>query len=85
MPQDYWYECGRCGSIIKFLPCQDCEGAGYLFGNNVFDEGEQCSTCDGQASFPICSSAPEWCESHPMPGQEETERSSLGEFCIGGK
>jgi hypothetical protein len=88
MTQDCWYECGRCGGRIKFNPCQACEGLGV---HEFFDEsglvldGENCSACYGRGAFPICSSALEWCLSHPLPGQELTGRSSLGKFCIGGK
>jgi hypothetical protein len=84
MPKHDEYQCGRCGSSIRFETCTHCWGYGY-FEDDGGEDDVKCFHCDGEGTIPICISSPEWCESHPMPGQEATQRSSLGKFCIGGK
>lgn len=84
------YQCGRCGSSITFQDCPNCGGDGVT----SHDCGEDCCcclypednvTCDicrGKGSFPICLSSAAWCEAHPLPGREQTPRSTPEAFTV---
>ena len=62
------------------------------FGHDCFEdccccldpEDDKCGTCDGEGTIPICLSSAEWCEAHPMPGRENTERSTVESFSVQG-
>ena len=89
MREQVEYQCGRCGSSILFETCQSCAGEGW-FGHDCFEdccccldpEDDKCGTCDGEGTIPICLSSAEWCEAHPMPGRENTPRSTPESFTI---
>lgn len=68
---EYVNQCGRCGSSIHFTDCIDCDGAGY-------EEGIwSCEECDGDGFIAFCISPQEWCEANPLPGHENTPRSTV--------
>lgn len=82
------YQCGRCGSSILFEDCPNCGGEGVTSHDCGEDccccadpeDNVPCDVCKGDGTFGICLSSPEWCEAHPMPGRETTERSTV-EIC----
>jgi RecJ-like exonuclease len=39
-----------------------------------------CDACKGDGTFARCLSSPEWCQAHPLPGRETTERSTVESF-----
>ena len=52
--------CKICGSAIEFIPCDRCEGSGYL------DEEEPCDECDATGEFLECPNHGE-CTEDGMP------------------
>lgn len=88
---DWDAQCGRCGSTLSFVPCENCAGEGFT----EHDCGEDtcccadpeynvaCGVCGGDGSFPSCLSSPGWCEANPMKDREHVERSSPEWFVVG--
>jgi hypothetical protein len=80
------YQCGRCGSSIDFVECQNCGGEGYA-GHDCGEDscccgdGEVdnvvCDICEGKGFFPLCVSSKEWCEAHPLPDHENVPRHTV--------
>lgn len=75
-------QCGRCGSTLDFEDCDACCGEGV----NVWedDEGceieEECEQCGGDGFWSSCLSSDEWCQTHPLPGREGTDRGEIEWF-----
>jgi hypothetical protein len=45
-------------------------------------ENVTCDICHGNGAFAICLSSPEWCEAHPLPGRQNTPRSTPESFTV---
>ena len=84
------YQCGRCGSSISFHQCANCGGEGFTSHDCGEDccccadpeDNVPCDVCKGDGTFARCLSSPEWCEAHPLPGREATERSTIESFSL---
>lgn len=79
-------QCARCGSSIEWEQCGACGGEGITAPGELYeqdplwydqDDYEPCHQCNGDASWGICLSSPEWCNSHPIPGREAVERGTI--------
>lgn len=85
-PQDgryYECQCARCGSSLEFERCENCDDGytGHDCGEDCCcclhpEDNVPCDCCHGEGSYPQCASPREWCEAHPMPGRENTPRST---------
>lgn len=84
------YQCGRCGSSIAFEECPNCGGEGVTSHDCGEDccccadpeDNVPCDACKGDGTFAVCLSSKEWCEAHPLPGREATERSTVESFPV---
>jgi hypothetical protein len=84
------YQCGRCGSSLAFEECQNCGGEGYTSHDCGEDscccadpeDNVLCDVCKGDGTFAVCVSSADWCNAHPLPGRETTERSTVESFSI---
>jgi hypothetical protein len=90
-PQDgreWECQCARCGSSATFEECEACGGEG-LRGHDCGDdtccclrpeENQTCGDCGGVEGWWCCLSSRDWCEAHPIPGREKTERGEIEWF-----
>ena len=74
-------QCARCGSSAEFRDCWNCDH-GFVEENIGDDTCEElvdvrCWVCEGHGGRWHCISAPEYCESHPIPGREYIESTAL--------
>lgn len=84
------YQCGRCGSSITFEQCWNCAGdghSGHECGEDCCcclypEDNVPCDICEGDGTIPHCLSSPGWCEAHPLPGREATERNTVESFSV---
>lgn len=83
------YACGRCGSSLEFRECGNCDDGyvGHDCGEDCCccadpEDNVACEICHGNGTIAHCLSSPEWCEAHPLPGQEKTKRSTVVSFTI---
>ncbi len=90
MSSEVEYQCGRCGSSIMFQECGNCGGDGVT-GHDCWEDccccadpedNVACDICHGVGAFPLCLSSAEWCEKHPLPGRENTPRSTPEAFTV---
>lgn len=84
--REYDYQCARCGSSIQWEQCGACGGEGITGPGELYeqdplwydpDDYENCHQCDGEASWGICISSPEWCDANPVPGRESVKRGTI--------
>lgn len=74
--------CPRCGSSADFEMCDQCGGDGWVESPDedswafLEDELEECGYCLGKGGWWQCLSSYEWCQAHPLPGQEQTRRAA---------
>jgi hypothetical protein len=89
--RDWECQCARCGSTLEWESCEACGGEGITGPGELYeqdplwydeDDYEPCHQCNGEASWPICVSTPEWCEANPMPGREKTPRHTPEWFVV---
>ncbi len=90
MSSEVEYQCGRCGSSIMFQECGNCGGhgvTGHDCGEDCCccadpEDNVTCDICHGVGACPRCLSSAEWCEAHPLPGRENTPRSTPEAFTV---
>lgn len=84
-------QCARCGSSIHWEVCGRCGGEGITDPGELYEEDplwydpddfEPCPSCNGDSSWGICLSSPEWCEAHPIPGREQIKRGQIEWFTL---
>lgn len=71
-----WEDCPNCGG--EGVSGHDC-GEDCCCCADPYDN-IGCDICQGKGAFPLCLSSREWCESHPLPGRENTRRSTPEAF-----
>ena len=84
------YQCARCGSSISFEECNYCGGEGYTSHDCGEDccccadpeDNVPCDVCQGSGAFPLCLSSSKWCNAHPLPGRENTPRSTPEKLAV---
>ena len=90
--QDWECQCARCGSSVTEEVCSWCGGDGETQPGELYEEDplwydeddtEPCHQCGGEGGWARCISAPEWCDTHPMPGRERVESGEVEWFPIG--
>lgn len=89
--QEYDCQCARCGSSIAWERCGNCGGEGVTQLGELYEQDplwyepgdyESCHQCDGEASWGICLSSPEWCAANPIFGREAVERGTIEWFAM---
>jgi hypothetical protein len=93
-PQDgrrWECQCARCGSSVEWNHCGACGGEGITGPGELYEEDPlwydmddyaPCAHCNGDASWGICLSSPEWCEANPIPGREDVQRGTVEWFPV---
>ena len=89
--REYDCQCARCGSSVQWEQCGACGGEGITGPGELYeqdplwydmDDYEPCHQCNGDASWGICLSSPEWCEAHPLPGREDVKRGTIEWYAL---
>lgn len=70
-------QCARCGSSVSWEDCPTCEACMTLH-----DPDPHCPACAGTGRASFCLSPYEWCQAHPLPGRENTERHTVEWFTV---
>lgn len=79
--REWEVQCARCGSSVMNDACSGCDGDGFVYDDEDDDaECVRCNDCDGGGSWALCMSDAAWCEAHPLPEREQTERGALEWF-----
>lgn len=83
-------QCARCGGSVDYEDCWQCGGEGvdhHDCGEDCCccafpEDNVQCDNCMGEGGWRVCGNSSEWCEAHPLPGREQTDRGLIEWYAV---